>query len=328
MSRALAILALSTACQPEGALRALEAIEDRWLQARTNDTDVLWVIDNSGSMASEHDLLADGFGRFAQQLERGNTDFHLGVITTTVDEERWFAGVLVGQPAFLTRSDAFAALFQKRTISDVYRVPISGFEQGLAAAVRAVGPPLTDAGGPNAGFIRDTATLQIVFVSDEDDCSHGGAIDERFESPTTCTHADRLVPVEELVGEIQAHKPNPDFLQLSAIVGLDGSKCSATPGRRYIEAARLTGGVTGDLCQADWGSTLQDLGLATIGRRRVFRLRTEPRPSTLQVFLDNEPVPSATPGWGYDPVLVAIVFDEAATPPPGTRIRATYQAQE
>ncbi len=60
-----------------------------------------------------------------------------------------------------------------------------GFEQGLNAAVRAVSPEMT--GGPNAGpddrdqhpnagFLREDADTGLIFVSDENDCSHDGSL--------------------------------------------------------------------------------------------------------------------------------------------------------
>ncbi len=53
-----------------------------------------------------------------------------------------------------------------------------GIEKGLQAAVAAVDPVLTRDGGPNAGFLRQDSSFAVVFVSDENDCSHDGGIAE------------------------------------------------------------------------------------------------------------------------------------------------------
>ncbi len=58
-----------------------------------------------------------------------------------------------------------------------------GFEQGLAAAVKALSPEMTGKldgdpeAYPNAGFLRENATTAVIFVSDENDCSHDGTLD-------------------------------------------------------------------------------------------------------------------------------------------------------
>jgi hypothetical protein len=63
----------------------------------------------------------------------------------------------------------------------------SGYKKGLQAAILAVSPDLTgfapsvttaDATKPNHGFIRDDADLSVIFVSDENDCSNDGSIQE------------------------------------------------------------------------------------------------------------------------------------------------------
>jgi hypothetical protein len=68
-----------------------------------------------------------------------------------------------------------------------------GVEKGLQAAVAAVSPELTgltsespsaDIDAPNHGFLRKDSAFTLIFVTDENDCSHDGDIDE---SPTqTC----------------------------------------------------------------------------------------------------------------------------------------------
>lgn len=50
----------------------------------TASLDILWVIDNSGSMCQEQEVLRNGFEDFIGQIEETNLDFHIGVTTTHV----------------------------------------------------------------------------------------------------------------------------------------------------------------------------------------------------------------------------------------------------
>lgn len=62
-----------------------------------------------------------------------------------------------------------------------------GIEKGLKAAILAVNPALTgfspgheaaNASRPNHGFIRKDSGFGLVFISDENDCTHDGTLDE------------------------------------------------------------------------------------------------------------------------------------------------------
>ena len=87
MRRATPLLiacALSTACKSERDLFD-QVNTDAFAQAPSNEVDILWVIDDSASMAEEQATLVAGFASFADQLEASATEFHLGVISTSFD---------------------------------------------------------------------------------------------------------------------------------------------------------------------------------------------------------------------------------------------------
>mgnify|MGYP001470194961 CR=1 FL=1 len=72
-----------------------QVILDQYLQEGNNQTDILWVVDNSCSMWEEQDKLATNFDAFIQFFQGVDVDFQLAVVTTdTLDEE--FQGRLVG----------------------------------------------------------------------------------------------------------------------------------------------------------------------------------------------------------------------------------------
>ncbi len=92
-----------------------------------------------------------------------------------------------------------------------------GIERGLDAVVTAVSPELT--GGPdatsedreqfpNAGFIRSTADTGVIFITDENDCSHDGTLNEQTQCGVhNCTIQENLgdqgalTPVEDLYSD-------------------------------------------------------------------------------------------------------------------------------
>ncbi len=162
------------------------------------DIDILFVVDNSGSMAEEQRSLAENFQRFIDVLENvegGLPNLHIGVISTdmgtgdrrvpnctsTGDAGRLQAGPRVEgcrppRGAFIsdvalpdgTReqnydgelADVFSCIAQLGTDG-------CNYEQPLRSAKRA----LDGSNVINEGFLRYNAFLVIVIISDEDDCS-------------------------------------------------------------------------------------------------------------------------------------------------------------
>ncbi len=194
-------LALLGGC-PDRSVSELEpaqrTAETKTLPAMPNrDVDILFVIDNSGSMAEEQASLRANVGKFMDVLatiEGGLPNVHIGVVTSNLGQRASDGvgtasfgtacggsgddGVLRGAPQINGRFivdeatptgarnrnysgslvEAFAA------IADV-GVNGCGIEQHLAATQRAFENPL------NAGFLRKGAKLAVIFIADEDDCS-------------------------------------------------------------------------------------------------------------------------------------------------------------
>jgi hypothetical protein len=158
--------------------------------------DLLFVVDDSGSMAEEQQALAqDYFGPFLTALETalgGRPDLHIGVISTNMgagpytitnctgggDQGALQVGGFDGCPALdgsyisdVSDGAGGRTVNYTGTIGEVFSCQAQlgttgcGFEQPLASLAAS----LTNLG--NAGFFRDDAVLGIVFLGDEDDCS-------------------------------------------------------------------------------------------------------------------------------------------------------------
>ena len=152
--------------------------------------DLLFVIDDSNSMAEEQAALTRAFPRLMASLQQTVLDLHVGVISTdigvgdpsiaTCEDPDGDDGVLqhapsplvggcsAGYPPFLAGppadlGDDFACVATLGTGG-------CGFEQPLESILRAL-TTQAGAGRPNAGFLREGTTLGIVVLTDEDDCS-------------------------------------------------------------------------------------------------------------------------------------------------------------
>jgi hypothetical protein len=170
-------------------------------------TDILFVIDDSGSMSEEQANLAANLGVFIDRLATLpiQDDYQIGVTTTDVDN---FGGGTTFSPGHPYPAGALVAIAQDANglgipgsfIYDTATYPAtngwggnrilpkgsptlirdfkanvlvgtvgSGKEQPFRAAKMALTDRILD--GTNAGFLRPGAALAIIIASDEDDCS-------------------------------------------------------------------------------------------------------------------------------------------------------------
>ncbi len=151
--------------------------QDTFAQEAVRAVDILWVVDNSGSMAQEQEKLRANFRQFIKFLNDNNVDFHIGVVTT--DTATTTAGQLTrttvgaAQVSFLTKeicdtqSDGCQALFAGLSSVGTDGSPV---ETPFDAAAIALTEPVISS-PTNNGFLRDEANLAIIIVTDEIDSS-------------------------------------------------------------------------------------------------------------------------------------------------------------
>jgi hypothetical protein len=160
----------------------------------TRKVDILFMIDNSFSMEQEQANLARNFPAFIDVLRNvqgGMPDVHLGVITSDLGAGPTNDACPIGgkggtfqgwnRPCGLDPNSRFIAVSDgehtrnyqgdlARVFGCMAQVGVQGcgYEHQLASTARALSVAETP---DNAGFLRDDAYLQIVLITDEDDCS-------------------------------------------------------------------------------------------------------------------------------------------------------------
>ena len=305
---------------------------DEFEQTSGQRVDVLFVIDNSGSMGEEQNNLQSNFASFINGARQFANDYQIGVVTTDVDNaER--AGQLIGNPRIIRRGPNVEQQFSAN--SDV-GTGGSGTEKGLEAAEKALRDPLIfdtgvpcqgdgdcvepdrcvegGCGGYNRGFLREDAALELVFVSDEDDSS----------SATLNYYVDFFKNIKGFRNESLFHA--------HAIVGADNGRpanCDsnlgeASPGRAYVEVANRTNGSIYSICEGDFGRALREIGNQAFGLPVQFFLSRPAREASIRVSVDGM---ARANGWQYDRESNSVVFDEGSVPQPRQRIRVEYDAQ-
>jgi hypothetical protein len=293
---------------------------DTFTEGSSGQVDVLFVVSNTVSMLEESPRLVAAMPAFAAAALSTGVDLHVGVTTTGIDPTgptcpggaqggeagRLFPANNSGPRIFTNATPNLGQALQQQV-----QVGECAFEQqGLEAMRRAVTSPLVDhaddPGTPlpndgNLGFYRQTASLAVVVVADDDDTS----------PDTVSSYVSFL---QQLKGAGAAGRA-----ALYAIVPT-GASCPSASGQgvRYAEAASRTGGDIESVCAPDLSPLLQDVVNRAFSPQTRFPLSGTPDASGVTVTVNGTP---AT-GWVYDPVSNSVLF--AAPPPAGAQIVVTY----
>src|SRR5690349_2970440 len=78
---------------------------DTFFQEEVDQVDILFVVDNSASMTEEQAALSAGFASFVANLEDANSNFHIGVVSTSQDYSDPDRGKMIGDTPFITNAD-------------------------------------------------------------------------------------------------------------------------------------------------------------------------------------------------------------------------------
>lgn len=233
--------------------------------------DILFVIDNSGSMDQEQDNLAANFPMFAQLIEDYTNsagmqlDYHVGV--TTTDRDYSSIQIIPGNPPtnfpgssgtgnngklltkgtgpdcgmprkWLQRGDQdvvgkFSCIAKQGTSGSPDEMPLDAMKLALVDRMADTGP------NGNSGFLRPDALLAIVFLTDEEDCSlYDPSVTYNFNLGPFCSVAP-LGAVEKFVQAVDQVKGGErGRWAVAAIAGPGPGKCSSPYGGAD-EATRL-----------------------------------------------------------------------------------------
>lgn len=283
---------------------------DVFYQDPASEVDILLIVDNSGSMAPYQQQLSQNFSEFISFFTAANVDYRIGV--TTTDTAAQNAGQLRGDIITNDTPDAEGAFQELVSVG----VQGSGYEMGLLASSMALTEPLLS--GANAGFIRETASLSILYVTDEEDSS---------PAPPD-QYANQFLRLKGL--------DQRGAFNASALVVLDPGTCSlqaqqfSTRGDRYIRMAEETGGIIGDICAESFADIVTELSLNASRLMDTFYLSDEPNLSTLEVSVNGEILSCESGQWTYDRVedrgelRPAVIFARDSIPPPSSQIAIQY----
>lgn len=258
---------------------------DSWEIPEEPPSDIMFLVDQSCSMDDDAVSLGANFGTFITQLSTYTTDWQIMVVNDDTGCNN--SGILTNSTAGYTS-----------TFSNSVRNGGGVYTEALLT-VGANAAEKSGSSGCNAGFMRSTAMLHLIMVSDEPEQSGGWR-----------SYVDRMI----------AAKGTASMVRISAIAGPVGRSSCADQGTGYDEAVTATGGVFLDICST-WSSAanLALLAEASVSQD-TYLLSLQPVPSTIEVFVNGSPV---TSGWSYDSTTNEVIFS-TGVPADGDSVDIEY----
>jgi len=230
-------------------------------------TDLVFIVDQSGSMGIHQSELNDNFEGFIANIEAYSTDWH--IIVANSDDGCTNSGLLTN------------------TTPDYQNLFESAVERGGGRwleddeALLTVSANAADNMGPglcNEGFMRPDAMLHFVLVTDEQDQSNKNW--------------------DHYVERIRAVKGDDSLVRISAFID-DGWGND----EGYWQAVDETGGLNADIDTNNWATYMPALAQASFASTR-FTLAGSADPASVEVYVDG--VLADPMGWSFDGTSVQV----------------------
>ncbi len=305
--------------------RVRAALQTDEFKQRSAQVDVLWVVSNAGIMADERDRLANAVSAFIQVLAASKVDWQMGV--TSSDLSTYVlpdgsthvgdGGQLHGPVPILTAADAnYVADFKAALTWNIQRdsAPAeTSIFRSMFLAIQNAAP-----GGPNAGFLRPTASLAVIAAANTDDQSFGEpSWYARWLQGLKGKGNEQLVTFSALGGPNSGCTP-PGQSQLFG--------AQVAPTVRLQQLVQAPGGVFESICdEAAFVPSLQEIALDIKTLRRYFPLSAPPDPTSIAVTVDGQPVAEdPQQGWQYLAGINSVAFLGSYVPDPDADVKITY----
>ncbi len=301
--------------------------------------DILWVVDNSGSMSSSQNNLTSNFNSFISTFAAKNLDFKMAF--TTTDAYRYAANFqnnpkcaefrdrelnascnnAAGSTAsgfkIITPTVPGAAQLQNVFTANATTGILGNGDERAFSSFQAA---LTHTVNDQYAFLRPDSFLAVIIVSDEDDFSWNGTSNKSGSGPND----PALYPISQFVGFLDTITGTTGALRrynVSSIAIFD-SACQAqlnaqSSGRligvRYGQLADATSGIKSSLC-GNFGAALSTIADQIISLATQFYLTRIPKPETITVKVNGVDVPEANVnplgdgGWTYKADSNSILF--------------------
>lgn len=230
--------------------------------------DIVWVIDQSGSMDSDIAMVRQNLNAFAAAVSNAKIDYHVVLVASRfLDPD----GNQICIPPPLAGPGCADGPRFKQIDQHV--------DSHDALALYMLHAPAIES------FMRPGSMRHVVVVTD----------DEAKGVTAAAFHA------------FLKARPGYQDYRFHSVVGLVDKGCVADEGKQYVALSALSGGLTWHICDANWTTVFQQLLASVSVATTMFPLQKKPKAGTIKVSYGNAPAAQGK-DWDYDPALNQIVL--------------------
>lgn len=315
--------------------------------------DILFIVDDSGSVSDIQASIAARFGSLLSQL--GKLDYRIGITTTDVSSS---ASDSYNNPASVPNRNGLlqdGKLIQVSGTGDYFvtpQTPNPGLAFGntikipetLACENAGYDPAQCPSGDPRAiyaanllignnpqDFLRPNVPLTIVIVSDSDErnSSEGEYATAFPQGPLDKTDSiaatlQSKFPGKSLVVDAIVTKPG-DTACYNSRYGRNGNpNLFAFYAPVYANLVSKTGGVLGSICENDYANQLGKIGAGASAQAQTVTLACQPPGNAYTVTYDPQPLSAITTS--VDWATKKLTFSQM--PPADTVVTVNYQCAQ
>lgn len=304
--------------------------------------DILWVVDNSGSMATSQQQVATNVSSFITKFQQTNFDFRIAVTTTDayLSNPEFTGNASYSRFRDGTPATGYSGVkIITRDTPNIESVFDRNIKQGTSGAADERSFQSMEAALLNvenrAEFPRPGALLAVIFLTDEEDFSWSGTQNIQLDSngvPNLITDP-RLYPIQryldvlDTVTSSTATKKNYivntiAIFDQTCLTQLQTGFAGRRIAERHAQLTDATGGSKGSLC-GDFSNIMSNLSDTLLEFSSKFYLDGIPNVATIQVFVNNALVPAE--GWVYSAADNSITFKTGYIPAQGSKIAVKFQ---
>jgi hypothetical protein len=313
---------------------------DPFILTGTPVADIIWVVDESGSMYDNRaDVAANATDFFSRAVKSG-LDFRMAVtnVCNPTGTYGYAVGKFCSQSSTDTKHNGGADRFLQPNEQPIFEACVKnppgyegGSEYGLQNARDAVTKHLPrKAGDPMK--IRPNAALVIIHATDEAPQTWKSAGGGYSYYKTCVLPAAMQTTTNNFVAPDIALFTGKDpkwgaaaKATVHMIGGVCNNTCNAEIGHGYKEVVQATGGTSADVCQKNLGATLQIIIDSITGLASPAKLQYVPISASLAVAIDKQQLKrSRQNGFDYSASANTLIFIGVPFPK-GSQVVASYR---
>lgn len=230
--------------------------------------DIVWAIDQSGSMGGEIAMVRNNMNAFAGYISKAKADYRVTLVASRYADSD---NNQICIPTPLAGPNCADAPRFKQINQHV------DSHDALARLMQHI--------GAIEGFMRPTSVRHFVVVTD----------DKAKQINWVAFHA------------FLKSRPGYGDYVFHSIVGLKDEGCVADEGKDYVALSLATGGLKYHICNANWSALFQKLGQVVATATTKFKLNQKPKAGTVTVTYNGKAaIPGKD--WIHDPVINQVVL--------------------